>query len=47
MFDPKFDPSVFLGYFFLSKAYRVYIKRTQTVEETVHIYFKENKKDID
>ena len=31
----------------MSKAYRVYNKKTQIVEETIHITFKEKKKDID
>ena len=30
----------------MSKAYRIYNKRTQAVEETIHISFKEKKKDI-
>ena len=44
-FDPKSDPGIFLGYSSISKAYRVYNKRTQIVEETIHISFKEKKKD--
>ena len=35
----KFDPK--------SKAYRVYNKKTQTIEETIHITFKERKRDVD
>ena len=31
----------------MSEAYRVYNKKTQTVEETIHITFKEKKKDVD
>ena len=31
----------------MSKAYRVYNKRTQAMEETIHISFKEKKKDLD
>ena len=46
-FDPKYDPGIFLGYSSISKAYRVYNKKTQTVEETIHISFKERKKDVD
>ena len=46
-FDPKSDPGIFLGYSSVSKAYRVYNKRTQSVEETIHISFKEKKKDLD
>ena len=45
-FDPKSNP-VFLGYSSVPKAYRVYNKRTQVVEETIHITFKEMKKDMD
>ena len=44
-FDPKYDLGVFLGYSSISKAYRVYYKRTQVVEETIHISFEEKKKD--
>ena len=44
-FDPKSDPRVFLGYFSVSKTYRVYNKKSQTVEETIHISFKERRKD--
>ena len=46
-FDPKYDPDVFLRYSYVSKAYMVYNKETQVVEETIHISFKEKKKDID
>ena len=46
-FDPKSDPNTFLGYSPMSKAYRVYNKRTQAMEETIHISFKEKKKDLD
>ena len=46
-FDPKSDPRIFLGYFSMSKAYRVYNKKAQTVEETIHISVKERKKDVD
>ena len=45
-FDPKFDLRVFLGYSFVSKAYRVYNKKTQTVEKTIHIIFMEKRNDI-
>ena len=34
-FDPKSDPSVFLGYSSMFKAYKVYNKKIQTVEETI------------
>ena len=46
-FDPKSDSGVFLGYSSISKAYRVYNKRIYIVEETIHISFKEKKKDMD
>ena len=45
-FGPKYDPGIFLGYSSMSKAYRVYNKKTQVVEETIHITFKEKKKDF-
>ncbi|KAI3668197.1 hypothetical protein L6452_43274 [Arctium lappa] len=35
-FDPKADDGIFLGYSSISKAYRVFNKRRQTVEETIH-----------
>ena len=38
---------LFLEYPAISKAYRVYNKRTEIVEETIHISFKEKKKDQD
>ena len=43
-FDLKSDLGVFLGFSSISKAYRVYNKRTQVVEETIHISFKERKR---
>ena len=46
-FDPKSDPGVFQGYFSVSKAYRICNKKTLAVEETIHISFKEKKKDLD
>ena len=46
-FDPKANFGVFLGYSSISKAYKVYNKRTQIMEETIHISFKEKKKDFD
>ena len=39
--------SLILEYSSISKAYRVYNKKTQTVEKTIHISFKERKKDAD
>ena len=46
-FDPKSDLRIFLGHSFVFKAYRVYNRKTQTVEKTIHISFKERKKDVD
>ena len=46
-FDPKSDPGVFLGYSTVLKAYRVYNKKTQTIEETIHISFMERRNDLD
>ena len=46
-FDPKSNRGIFLGYYSISKAYKVYNRKTQSVEETMHITFKEKKKDVD
>ena len=46
-FDPKSDPGIVPVYSLVSKAYRVCNKKTQTVEKTIHISFKERKKDVD
>lgn len=44
-FQPKADEGVFLGYSLNSKAYRIYNKRTQKIEESVHVvFYKGNKK---
>ncbi|KAI3702326.1 hypothetical protein L6452_28060 [Arctium lappa] len=40
-FDPKADDGIFLGYSSISKAYRVFNKRRQSVEETIHVTFDE------
>ena len=40
-FDYKSDEGIFLGYSSSSKAYRVYNKRTLTVEESIHVSFDE------
>ena len=40
-FDPRSDEAIFLGYSSLSKAYRVFNKRTLCVEESVHMLFDE------
>ncbi|KAI3718436.1 hypothetical protein L6452_19307 [Arctium lappa] len=42
-FDPKADDGIFLGYSSVSKAYRVFNKRRQTVEETIHVTFDETR----
>ena len=41
-FDAKSDEAIFLEYSTTSKAYRVFNKRTLTVEESIHITFNEN-----
>ena len=41
-FDAKSDEAIFLGYSTNSKAYRVFDKRTLTVEESIHITFNKN-----
>ncbi|XP_070018150.1 uncharacterized protein [Nicotiana sylvestris] len=40
-FDAKSDKGIFLGYSSQSKAYKVYNKRTQCVEESIHVIFDE------
>src|SRR4029079_15404306 len=40
-FDARSDEGVFIGYSDHSKAYKVYNKRTRTVEESVHVLFDE------
>ncbi|WCJ31588.1 Retrovirus-related Pol polyprotein from transposon RE1 [Euphorbia peplus] len=40
-FDSKADEAIFLGYSTHSKAYRVFNKRTQTLDESVHVQFDE------
>nr|GFA26273.1 ribonuclease H-like domain, reverse transcriptase, RNA-dependent DNA polymerase [Tanacetum cinerariifolium] len=42
-FEPKGDEGYFLRYSMSSKAFRVFNKRTNRVEENVHIEFLENK----
>ncbi|XP_019255262.1 PREDICTED: uncharacterized protein LOC109233861 [Nicotiana attenuata] len=41
-FDAKSDEGIFLGYSSQSKAYKVYNKRTQCVEESIHVIFNES-----
>jgi len=40
-FDAKADDSIFLGYSSNSKTYRIFNKRTLTVEESIHVAFHE------
>ena len=40
-FDSKVDEGIFLGYSLTRKAYRVYNKRTLTIEESMHVAFDE------
>jgi len=40
-FDAKADDGIFLGYSSNSKAYRVFNKRTLTVEKSIHLAFEE------
>src|SRR5574338_1481057 len=46
-FDPKSDKGIFIGYSNRSKAYRVFSLRTNTIEETMHVLFDENFKEVD
>ncbi|KAJ9542031.1 hypothetical protein OSB04_028537 [Centaurea solstitialis] len=41
-FDAKADDGVLVGYSTISKAYRVFNKRRQTIEETIHVKFDES-----
>ena len=36
-FDAKVDEAIFLGYSFHSRAYRVFNRKTLSVEESVHV----------
>ncbi|XP_075096457.1 uncharacterized protein LOC142174542 [Nicotiana tabacum] len=40
-FNAKSDEGIFLGYSSQSKAYKVYNKRTQCIEESIHVIFDE------
>jgi len=40
-FHSKADEGIFLGYSLTSKAYRVFNKRTLTIEESIHVTFDE------
>ncbi|KAJ9542321.1 hypothetical protein OSB04_028827 [Centaurea solstitialis] len=41
-FHSKSDDGIFLGYSSISKTYRVFNKRRQTIEETIHVKFDES-----
>ena len=41
-FDAKTDEGIFLGYSSRSKAYRVFNKRTSSIEESLHVSFDEH-----
>ena len=41
-FDPKSDEGVFVGYSSSSKAYRIFNKQTQCIEENIHVVFDED-----
>ncbi|GKA40742.1 retrovirus-related pol polyprotein from transposon TNT 1-94 [Tanacetum coccineum] len=45
-FDAKADDGYFLGYSFVSKAFRVFNTRRQQVKETYHVTFDESMEDI-
>ena len=45
-FDSKTDIGIFLGYSSISKAYRVFNKRTLVIEESMHVVFDKSGKDI-
>nr|GEY84646.1 retrovirus-related Pol polyprotein from transposon TNT 1-94 [Tanacetum cinerariifolium] len=45
-FDAKADDGYFLGYFSISKAFRVYNTRRQLIEETYHLIFDESMESI-
>ena len=41
-FDPNVDEGIFLGYSSSSYSFRVFNKRRQTIEETIHVNFDES-----
>jgi len=45
-FDAKADDGIFIGYSSHSHAYRIYNKRTITMEEFVHVVFDETNLDL-
>ncbi|VFQ93929.1 unnamed protein product, partial [Cuscuta campestris] len=44
-FDEKSDEAIFLGYSMVSKAFRVFNKRTMFTEESIHVIFDEKHVD--
>ena len=50
-FDAKSDEGIFLGYSSVSKAFRIFNKRTLIIEESIHVVFNEiseiKKNDLD
>jgi len=40
-FDARSNEGIFLGYSLHSKAFRIYNKRTMTIEESIHVAFDE------
>ena len=45
--DPKSIEGIFVGYSSTSKAYRVYIKSSRIVYESVHVHFNETHKETE
>ena len=41
-FDARSDEGIFVGYSVHSKAYRIYNKRTKSIEESIHVIFDES-----
>ena len=41
-FDPRSDEGVFVWYSSSSKAYRIFNKQTQCIEESIHVVFDED-----
>ena len=41
-FDPRSDEGVFVGYLSSSKAYRIFNKQSQCIEESTHVVFDED-----
>jgi len=41
-FDARSNEGIFVGYSMHNKAYRIYINRTKTIEESIHVIFYES-----